>query len=318
MKHKQKNVLFLAISILLLGGLIMWKSSGENVSSGNKKNNEPVGKKIEMNEYEKENYVSVQEYTGEGFTLRNANPKTGEIAEANREKLEKAVKDFFLEDYKTEVKVHNIVSAMDGVSVFVESIGEPHFYAFAIVPVDVENEVVKTDSVWSQEGQVESAIRSGLYVMAYEEEFAKLDEFLEGIEAEYPIVGMNIEVAAKTHGNGYHTPYYFSKATFDPMYEEYSRNSEITREDLRTFLEDNGFQPFGMARVSIRFYMEESNSKPDENIYDEIYSKLEKIQGIPKGHYTLILNDNYIDRTSAIGEKENTIDKTSPNRIEKK
>ncbi len=232
--------------------------------------------------------------------------------------MEKAVEEFFLNDYKTEVKVHNIVSAIDGVSVFVESIGEPHYYAFAIVPVDVRNEVVKTDAVWSQEGQVESAIRSGLYVMAYEEEFAKLDAFLEEIEDEYPVVGMNIEVAENTQGNGYNTPYYFTKATFDPMYDKYLKKPEITKEEIRMFLKEEGFMPSGMTRVAIRFHMKDSDTEPDEVIYDEIYSKLEDLQGIPKGRYSLILNDNYIDKTSAIGEKDNTINKTSPNRLEKK
>src|SRR5690625_5744843 len=70
-----------------------------------------------QNTYEQENYVPIQEYTGEGFTLRDANPKTGEIAEANREEVVTAVEDFFKNNYKTEVDVHNIVSAVDGVSV---------------------------------------------------------------------------------------------------------------------------------------------------------------------------------------------------------
>src|SRR5699024_9112162 len=139
----------------------------------------------------------------------------------------------------------------------------------------VENEVVKTDSVWSQEGQVESAIRSGLYVMAYEEEFAKLDEFLEGIEAEYPVVGMNIEVAENTQGNGYNTPYYFPKTSFKSMYEKYLENPKITKEELRTYIEDEGFIPSEMSRVAIRFHMKESGVEPDEEVYDEIYNRIE-------------------------------------------
>ena len=70
-----------------------------------------------------------------------------------------------MENYKTDVTIQNFVSAADGVSVFVESVSEPHFYTFAIVPVDVKNKEVKVDSVWSQEGQVENAIQSGLYAM---------------------------------------------------------------------------------------------------------------------------------------------------------
>src|SRR5699024_5172787 len=114
-------------------------------------------------------YVPVQDYNGEGFVLPGANPKNGEIAEANRDQVEEAVEQYFLENYKTEVKVQNIVSAKDGVSVFVESIGKPHFYSLAIVPIDAVNEVVGVDKVWSLEGEIEGAITSGLYVMAFQE-----------------------------------------------------------------------------------------------------------------------------------------------------
>ena len=108
--------------------------------------------------------MSVQEYTGEGYALRNGK-ETDKIAEANRDEIEVAVKKFFSEKYKTEVIVHNLVGAVDGVSVFVESVGEPNFQAFAIVPIDVQSKTVKSDSVWSQEGQIENAL-SGFFVSA--------------------------------------------------------------------------------------------------------------------------------------------------------
>lgn len=283
----------------LLGGCISMTDSKTNDRGNNK-----------IHAYEKENYVPIQNYTGKGFTLRDANPNTGKIAEENREEVESSVKGFFLSEYKTEVNVHNIVSAVDGVSVFVESVGEPHFYSFAIVPIDVRNKEVKTDRVWSQEGQVESALNSGLFVMAYEDEFVKLDTYLESVEERYPVVGMNIEVAENTQGNGYNTPYYFPKALFDPMYEMYLENPDITKEELREFLAENNFDPAGMAWIAIRFHMEEQHVEPDEKIYDEIYAELEELEGVPGGEYYLMLNDNNIDKRRAIAEKDNTIDKT--------
>jgi len=78
------------------------------------------------------------------------------------------VKKFFFEKYKTEVLVHNLVGNMDGVSVFVESFGEPHFYTVAIVPIDVNNKTIETDKVFTQAGQAEDALASGLYAMVYE------------------------------------------------------------------------------------------------------------------------------------------------------
>jgi Protein of unknown function (DUF1672) len=71
-------------------------------------------------------FVSVQDYKGEGYELDNGE-KTDKIAEANREKIDKAVKAFFQDTYMTEVVVHNVVGAVDVATVFVESVGEPHF-----------------------------------------------------------------------------------------------------------------------------------------------------------------------------------------------
>src|SRR5699024_5266060 len=105
---------------------------------------------------------------------------------------------------------------------------------------------------------------------------------------------------------------------FKPLHEIYLEFPDMSKEAVRTYLDENDFKPFGMSRISIRFYMEESDREPDEKIYDEIYQNLEEVQGIPKGRYTLILNDNYINRKSARAEKENTINKTSPDKMEKK
>ena len=153
--------------LLLLGGC-----DGMDVTNGGEPKNLD-----KQNAYEDENFVRIQDYRGEGFELRGSLKETGEIAEDNRVEIENAVQTFFMENYKTDVTIHNFVSAADGVSVFVESVGEPHFYTFAVVPVDVKNKEVKIDSVWSQEGQVENAIKGGLYAMAFDEEFTKLNEY---------------------------------------------------------------------------------------------------------------------------------------------
>src|SRR5690625_5025704 len=83
------------------GGCLNTGNSGNKMQGENEdtKDNENDKK----NAYEQENYVPIQEYTGEGFTLRDANPKTGEIAEANREEVVTAVEGFFKNKYKTEV-----------------------------------------------------------------------------------------------------------------------------------------------------------------------------------------------------------------------
>src|SRR5690625_1036241 len=260
----------LIICALIVGGCLNMDNSGDETQGKNDNTKDNGNDK--QNDYEQENYVPSQEYTGEGFTLLDANPKTGEIAEENREEVVTAVEGFFKNQYKTEVDVHNIVSAVDGVSVFVESVGEPHFYSFAIVPIDIKNEEVKTDQVWSQEGQVESALRGSLYVMAFEEEFANLDDYLEEIEEKYPIVGERIEMVENTQGGGYENRYYFVTSGFSSLYEKYLKNPDITKGELRSYLDGEDPSYSEINGISIRFYMEEPNIEPDAEVYEEIYA----------------------------------------------
>ncbi|MDL4841724.1 hypothetical protein [Aquibacillus rhizosphaerae] len=56
------------------------------------------------NETEKEyheDFVSVQDYNGEGYDLKNGE-ETDRIAEANRDQVEEAVIKFFIEKYKKD------------------------------------------------------------------------------------------------------------------------------------------------------------------------------------------------------------------------
>ncbi len=151
--------------MILLGGCL--NQENENVEMEKQRNKED------------EQYISVQDYDGEGYTLRGGQDEAVDIAKQHKEEIVKAVEEFFLDNYKTEVKVNNFIGAKDAVSVTVESKNEPFFYTFAIVPVDFNSKTVATDQVFTLEGEVEQDIQTGLYAMAYEEEFSNLDKYLE-------------------------------------------------------------------------------------------------------------------------------------------
>ena len=150
-------------------------------------------KEFKKNDYEKENYVRVQDYTGEGYTLRDSKEKNREIAIQHQDEVEKAVKEFFLTNYHLNVEVNNIVAAVDGVAVHVESIDNPNIHTFAIVPVDIKSKIVHTNQTWSLEGEVEKAIKGSLYVKANEKEFANLNRYLNSIEQKYPVTTVRLE-----------------------------------------------------------------------------------------------------------------------------
>jgi hypothetical protein len=285
--------------LFLLGGC---------VSMGNTNSGEP-DIQDEQNADENENFVSIQDYKGQGFELRGSLKETGEIAEDNRAEIETAVQGFFKENYKTDVTIHNIVSAADGVSVFVESVGEPHFYTFAIVPIDVNNKEVKTDSVWSQEGQVENAIQSGLYAMAFDQKFQKLDEYFNKLIKQYPVVGRPVEVVENVRADGFATPYYYMSTvgeTFESILEMYLENPNISKEDIASYFHHNEFDT-KYAIITVYLFMEEATAEPDNELFNTIVSDLNELDGIPRGEYTVLLNDNLIDKRKGIGTKDNTL-----------
>jgi len=270
-----------------------------------------MGTSKKANKYEEENFVLIEDYDGEGFTLRDANPKTGEIAEENRDEVIAAVEAYFVSEYDTEVTVHNIVSAVDAVSVYVESVGDPHFYSFAVVPVDLENETVKTDEIWTEEGQVEDGIKGGLYKMAFSEEFEQLDAFLESSTETYPIIGSPQAVIENVKGNGYTTPYYFVSTfgnVFKDIYNAYMEDPSISSEEIHSIISDQPMDKSGVS-IGIEFYMSGDEAEPDKEVFDELAKELEEMKELPPGEYFLFLNDGFVDKRRGIGKKENSLER---------
>ena len=307
MKNNKMAVAIVSTT-LLLGGC--------NMEVESKKESEIIGKGDVA--LDSSSFVSVQDYTGEEYTLQDGE-ETDKIAEANREEIEQAVKDFFLNNYKTEVKIHNIVGAVDGASVFVESIREPHFYTFAIVPIDVENEKVEVDKVWSQEGQIEDAITTGLYAMIHDQEFSTLDNYLEKLTEENPLVGTRMEAVEKVGANGYATPYYYTSAAgeyFTELYNKYIENPTISKEELKSSMKKYDLNS-NLMLITITLYMKESDTDPDEVLYDKIVSDIEQMEGLPRGSYSVILHDNLINAEYADGSKKSSLNKTALNEIRK-
>ncbi|MED4530828.1 DUF1672 family protein [Metabacillus fastidiosus] len=269
MNKKRKTIaLGIGFSVsLLLGGCFEMKSSEK----------QSIEESTPRSKGEEDYYISVQEYTGQGYKLPNGE-KTDKIAKEHRKEIDKAVKKFFREKYKTEVIVHNTVGAVDGATVFVESVGEPHFYTFAVIPIDLNEEEVLTDRVWSQEGEVENAIMTG---------------------------------------GKFSTPYYYVNAIeyeFDPLLKEYLKNPHMEKAAWKEKFKEATLNPEGLL-ITLDLYMSEPNIEPEETIFNKIVSDIERMEGLPSGTYSIMLNDNLILKDSAIGTKDNSLIRTKPDPI---
>ncbi|UTE71807.1 DUF1672 domain-containing protein [Rossellomorea marisflavi] len=268
----------------------------------------------------KDIYESVLTYTGDGYDLPGGE-KNEAFAKEHEDEVVKATKDFLKKEYNIDVKVHNIVGNKDGVTVFYESTGRIHFYATAIVPIDVRNEKVLADSVWTLEGEVEDAIRGGLYGYIMADEFKELDELMVGFTEDFPIVGRTQESLENVRARGYTTPYYFTQSidldeAINPVYDLYIRNPDTPKDQLKAAYASEKFNP-RYYRVAIQFFMEDPDAQPSQEIVDSLVKALEENENIPNGSYSVHLNDHYVIKAKSSGNKENTLGYGPPNYIVK-
>ncbi|MFE4520860.1 DUF1672 family protein [Cytobacillus firmus] len=305
--HKKAKVLLCSMGTsFMLGGC-----SGMINSNNYQKNEQTKDTQAAPSE---ETRISVQDYTGEGYALPYGRV-TDEIADKNLAQIVEAATSFFKEKYKTDVTVHNVVGAKDGATVFVESKGEPHFYTYAVVPIDEVAKKVWTERIWADEFQVENAIKGGLYSMIFKEEFNQLDDYFDSLAAEGQITGKTYEAIQNVGGKGFSTPYYFismrsKEAAIQPVYDLFMRNPDESAENLRKAFEDNSFSAENLF-INIQLFMADPNAKPDNKLFDRIIKDLEEMTSIPRGSYSFVLNDNFIDKQSSSGMGDNSLDLTN-------
>lgn len=204
-------------------------------------------------------------------------------------------------------------------TVFLESAGEPHFYTYAVVPIDVKKKKVLADQIWADENEVQNAIKGGLYQMIFSEEFKKLDHYLESLKAEGQVTGKTIEALQNTGGNGYMTPYYFivvskNEEAINPVYDLYQKNHNESFESLRNAYDASKFSADNLT-ISIQLFMKDKKAEPDEELFNRVTKELQEMNNIPKGSYGFYLNDNFIHRETAKGVKENSLRRGFPDYI---
>src|SRR5579875_368457 len=244
-------------------------------------------------------YMPVQDYTGQGFSFKNGE-KTGEFAKKHRQEIIDKVNDYFNTKYGLRVTTHNLVGAQDAVVAFVESKQDPKFHISVIVGVDVANN--KVGDVGAYEGDVEGAITSGLYEMAYEKKFRNLDAFCEQVAKKYLVVGMREEAVNNTMDSGYATPFYYTSSTdsdYPEAYKAYIGNHSISNFELRKLIQERQFsndfnKKIGSINITLTFYTKKRNGNPDQKMADEIIKEFKQTSGLPPGNYAVFIQSNEI------------------------
>ncbi|MCQ2009648.1 DUF1672 domain-containing protein [Sporolactobacillus sp. STSJ-5] len=274
-------------------------------------------KKEQEKQYES-SFISVQKYTGQGYSL-DGGEENDKIAEAHRNEVVKAVKKFFLKKYKTKVKVHNLVGNRDGVTVFVESVGEPNFHTFAVVPIS-SNKEIKANEVFSQKGQVEDAIRSGIYAMIYDKELKNLDLYLSNVAQNHALVGLRQEVLDRVTASGYTTPFYSITVTENAFEKNlnqlYLKNPNWEKKDWKEALANSKVNP-KLIFITLQLFMKDQNKNPDREAFNEIVAHVKKTGDVSPGAYSILLHNNRISKSSGRGSENHMLERSNPNEINK-
>lgn len=255
--------------------------------------------------------ISVQDYTGQNFHIHSNGyqAETAEIAEAHRDEVEKTVKDYFLDQYRTKVKIHNIVGGHGFVTVYAESVGKLHFYTSAKIKIDLDKKEVQTDAISSSELDVKDSITSAIYALAFEDEFAALDYYLEKLTEDEPVVGKTQAAVDNTSGKGYQTPYYAVSLNADwkdDLYSAYLENPKRSKQDWQEKLEDEEITPKS-CDIIIQLYMKKAHTRPSERIYNQVVQDIEDMEELAPGTYSIYLNDNRIDKNLGYNPRKSTL-----------
>jgi hypothetical protein len=271
--------------------------------------------KKEQDKHLENEFISVQKYTGQGFSLPGGE-ENDKIAEAHHDEVVKAAEQFFLKKYKTKIKVHNLVGNRAGVTVFVESVGEPHFYTYAIVPINEKK--IERDNVFSEDKQVEDAIASGIYAMIYDKEFNNLDDYLKSVTKKYKITGITKEAEANVGGDGHRNPFYYmsiaNEAFSINVVELYLKHPQWKKSEWKHAL-SNATANVKLLLINLDLYMMASDQKPNQTAFREIVKKIEEAKDFPPGSYSVFLHNNLIEKDSGRGSEKDLLERSTPNKI---
>ncbi|MDA7026230.1 DUF1672 family protein [Bacillus sp. CLL-7-23] len=221
--------------------------------------------------------------------------KEKKVDEKYHDKIKKAVRKFFLDKYKTKVKINQIVRKVNSVTVFVESEGEPHFYTEAsLIMLDEDNILAEVNA---EKDDVEDAIRTGIYAMACDKEFKTLDNYLKKATSKYHVKALK----QKDRRNGYRTPYYNISIASDAfgvdLNKMYLKNPKRSKMEWRKILTKHQIND-KKIKIDIQLYLETKKLKDDHPTLKKIIRDLKKMDDIAPGIYEVHVEQKLIGKSA--------------------
>ncbi|EIT87029.1 lipoprotein [Fictibacillus macauensis ZFHKF-1] len=244
-------------------------------------------------------YTPVQDYDGKAVELPNGT-EMSEFAKTHRKEVSDAALRYFNKKYKIKnAKITNLVGAEDAVVAHISSDQLPTFYTSVIV--FVKNGVV--NHVNELEGNVESAIMSGIYVKAYEKEFQNLENFCKKMTEKYPVVGMREDAIQRVFDSGVVRPFFrvnILKIDAPATYDSFMKNPLMTSGELRIEIEEE--LKANDPQIALTFFMKKKHSPPDEKLGQQIIQDFKQNKYYPPGRYAVLLSSNEILKDKGDGK----------------
>lgn len=128
---------------------------------------------------------------------------------------------------------------------------------------------------------------------------------------------MPIETVENVKRTGFSTTHYFVRPNgdvFDELYNRYMQNPGMSKKEIAQFFKENPFDAEEMT-VTINLYMEELAGDPTDEILEDVAVQIEELDHAPKGSYSVLIHDQWMDKRRADGMKESTKKRTTPDKI---
>ncbi|RBP99923.1 DUF1672 family protein [Bifidobacterium xylocopae] len=254
----------------------------------------------------------VQEYTGQGFAPEDSQDMRQPVQEHEAE-IKRMVVSYMKNRWHSDVTVNAVWPAINGAHVNV-SCADPQFTVSVQVDMDEQGHIKgDPNDLWEN---VKTAIVTGLYHRAWQQECDQLNAFLAEEARSMNFYGLRQEAIAKTRSVGYESPWFYFKlegGDFEDIVDAYVEGSDLNARTLRPMFERDISKAMQEGKLGERGKVIEtaiqmygpSNKLPPQSSVDRVEKDLTRwaqSHTLPPIGYTISLFSNAITDSSGMAD----------------